>query len=215
MVDCDLLVVGSGAGGLSAAITAAWHGLDVVLAEREPVCGGATAWSGGWMWVPLNPLYRADGVVEDPEPPRTFLRHVLGKRYDEARVEAFLTAGPPMVSFFHERTSLQLVSGTTIPDIHGRLPGAGTGGRSVAPQPYDARRLPRPLREMLRWQLYETSLLGMGIMAGPTCRRSCTPPARPGPSRTPPGGSAGTPPTWPCTGAACSSSTAPRSWHGC
>ena len=167
MVECDLLVVGSGAGGLSAAVTAAWHGLDVVVAEREPVCGGATASSGGWMWVPLNPLSRADGVVEDPELPRTFLRAVLGKRYDEARVEAFLTAGPQMVSFFHERTSLQFVSGTAIADIHGRLPGAGTGGRSVAPRPYDARRLPPELREILRPQLYETSLLGMGIMAGP------------------------------------------------
>ena len=45
MVDCDLLVVGSGAGGLSAAVTAAWHGLDVIVAEKERVCGGATAWS--------------------------------------------------------------------------------------------------------------------------------------------------------------------------
>ena len=73
MVDCDLLVIGSGAGGLSAAVTAAWHGLDVIVAEKDAVCGGATAWSGGWMWVPLNPLSQADGIVEDPELPRTYL----------------------------------------------------------------------------------------------------------------------------------------------
>src|SRR4051794_37979840 len=62
-LDCDLLVVGAGAGGLSAAVTAAWHGLKVIVAEKEPVCGGATAWSGGWMWVPLNPLSQADGII--------------------------------------------------------------------------------------------------------------------------------------------------------
>ena len=63
--ECDLLVVGSGAGGLSAATTAAWHGLRVVVVEKDRVCGGATAWSGGWAWVPLNPLSQADGIVED------------------------------------------------------------------------------------------------------------------------------------------------------
>ena len=61
-VDCDLLVIGSGAGGLSAAVTAAWHELKVVVAEKEPVLGGTTAWSGGWMWAPLNPLAQRAGV---------------------------------------------------------------------------------------------------------------------------------------------------------
>src|SRR4051812_44509486 len=52
--DCDLLVIGSGAGGLSAAVTAASLGLDVVLIEKEAQLGGTTAWSGGWMWIPRN-----------------------------------------------------------------------------------------------------------------------------------------------------------------
>jgi succinate dehydrogenase/fumarate reductase flavoprotein subunit len=165
--ECDLLVVGSGAGGLSAAVTAAHHGLDVVVAEKAPVLGGATAWSGGWMWAPLNPLSQADGVVEDPEAPRTYLKHALGTQYDEPRVEAFLENSGRMVTFFHEHTALQFVSGTWIADIQGDLPGAGTGGRSVGPAPINARRLRKELRAVLRPQLYETSFLGMGIMAGP------------------------------------------------
>jgi succinate dehydrogenase/fumarate reductase flavoprotein subunit len=166
-IDCDLLVVGAGAGGLSAAVTAAWHGLNVLVVEKEPVCGGATAWSGGWMWVPLNPLSQADGIVEDVELPRTYLRHVLGDRFDAARVDALLAAGPHMVAFFQNRTSLQFVSGTWIADIQGHVPGAGTGGRSVGPRPLHVRRLRKDLRARLRPPLYETSFLGMGIMAGP------------------------------------------------
>jgi succinate dehydrogenase/fumarate reductase flavoprotein subunit len=141
--------------------------MKVIVAEKEPVCGGATAWSGGWMWVPLNPLSQADGIIEDPEQPRMYLKNVLGDKYDEARVDALLEAGPHMVGFFENHTALQFVSGTWIADIQGHVPGAGTGGRSVGPKPYDGLKLGKELRAKLRPQLYETSFLGMGIMAGP------------------------------------------------
>jgi succinate dehydrogenase/fumarate reductase flavoprotein subunit len=101
-IDCDLLVIGSGAGGLSAAVTAAWHGLKVIVAEKEPVFGGTTAWSGGWMWAPLNPLAQRAGITEDPGAPRNYLRHVLGNNFDEAKVTAFLDAAPRMVAFFEK-----------------------------------------------------------------------------------------------------------------
>ncbi len=165
--ECDLLVVGSGAGGLSAATTAAWHGLRVVVVEKDRVCGGATAWSGGWAWVPLNPLSQADGIVEDLDGPRTYLKHVLGEHYDAARVDALLDAGRHMVAFFEQNTALQFVSGTWIADIQGHVPGAGTGGRSVGPKPINGRALGGHLLDKLRSQLYETSFLGLGIMAGP------------------------------------------------
>jgi succinate dehydrogenase/fumarate reductase flavoprotein subunit len=166
-VGCDLLVVGSGAAGLAGAVTAAYHGLKVVVAEKASVLGGATAWSGGWMWAPLNPLSQADGIVEDVDQPRTYLRHALGQEYDSPRVDALLANAPHMVAFFENHTSLQFMSGTWIADIQGDLPGAGTGGRSVGPKPINARRIRRDLRDKLRPQLYETSFLGMGIMAGP------------------------------------------------
>ena len=63
--ECDVLVIGSGAGGFSAAVTAAWHGLKVIVVEKERVFGGTTAWSGGWMWIPRNPLAQRAGIVED------------------------------------------------------------------------------------------------------------------------------------------------------
>src|SRR5689334_1995198 len=119
------------------------------------------------MWAPGNPLARADGVVEDVEEFRTYLRGVLGEHYDAARVDAFLAAAPDMVGFFHEHTALKFVPGATICDVYGDLPGAGTGHRSVAPAPVDGRELGPDVLELLRRQLYETSFLGMGVMAGP------------------------------------------------
>ncbi|BCW71596.1 FAD-dependent oxidoreductase [Arthrobacter sp. NicSoilB8] len=166
-VDCDVLVVGSGAGGLSAAVTAAYHGLKVIVVEKADVCGGATSWSGGWAWTPGNPLAKADGVNEDRELFRTYLRHRLGGNYREDKVDAFLEAVPHMVGFFHDKTSLQFVPGAKIKDIYGSTPGAGTGHRSVGPKPFNARRIRPGLRAKMRHQLYETSFLGMGIMAGP------------------------------------------------
>ena len=161
-LDCDLLVIGGGAAGLSGAVTAAYHGLKVIVAEKASVLGGATSWSGGWMWVPLNPLSQADGIVEDIDSPRTYLKHALGENYDEPRVEALLENGRHMVAFFENRTALQFVSGSWIADIQGDLPGAGTGGRSVGPKPINMRRIKKALRTKLRPQLYETSFLGHG-----------------------------------------------------
>ena len=162
---CDVLVVGSGAGGLSAAVTAAFHGLKVIVAEKDDLLGGATAWSGGWIWAPLNPLARRAGIKEDRSRPRTYLEHELGNRFNAPRIDAFLDNAPRMVSFFERHTSLQFVDGNTIADIHAHQPGAGTGGRSVAAAPYDGREL-GPLIGLLRPPMRETSFIGLPIMAG-------------------------------------------------
>ena len=164
-IDCDVLIVGSGAAGLSAAVTAAWHGLKVIVVEKDSVFGGATAWSGGWAWVPCNPLARRAGIIEDVEQPRTYLRHELGEHFDPAMIDAFLEAGPNMVAFFEQYTALQFADGNAIADIHGDTPGAGTGGRSVIAAPYNGRKVGRLLKR-LRTTMRETSFMGMPIMAG-------------------------------------------------
>jgi succinate dehydrogenase/fumarate reductase flavoprotein subunit len=80
-IGCDLLVIGSGASGLAAAVTAVWHGVKVVVVEKDSVFGGATARSGGWMWVPGNPLAKRAGINEDPQPPKAYLKNELGDRH--------------------------------------------------------------------------------------------------------------------------------------
>jgi succinate dehydrogenase/fumarate reductase flavoprotein subunit len=161
---CDLLVVGSGAGGLSTAVTAAALGLQVLVVEKEPVLGGTTAWSGGWMWIPRNPLAVGAGLRETLQGPRDYLRHELGAQYDESRIEAFLAHGPRMVDFFRGSTALDFIDGNAVPDFHGASPGAATGGRSVCAAPFDARAL-GPALAYLRPPLDLISFLGMGIAA--------------------------------------------------
>jgi succinate dehydrogenase/fumarate reductase flavoprotein subunit len=112
----DLVVVGSGAAGLSAAVTAAHLGLSVTVLEKAEVIGGTTAWSGGWIWAPRNPVALRAGIVEDAGAPRQYLEGVLGNRFGADRVDAFLTAAPEMVAFFEANTALQFDCGLHIPD---------------------------------------------------------------------------------------------------
>jgi succinate dehydrogenase/fumarate reductase flavoprotein subunit len=162
---CDLLVIGSGAGGLATAVTAAHLGLSVVVIEKESQFGGTTAWSGGWMWIPRNPLALAAGIDEDAARPLNYLRHELGAQFDEARARAYLAHGPRMVDFFQRETALRFIDGNAIPDFHGRTADAATGGRSVCAAPFDGRRLGARIHD-LKPPLPETTLWGMGIASG-------------------------------------------------
>ncbi|MDH0703921.1 FAD-dependent oxidoreductase [Pseudomonas toyotomiensis] len=164
-LDCDLLVVGSGAAGLAAAVSAAHLGKRVILVEKDAVLGGATAWSGGWLWAPRNPLALRAGIVEDIEQPRTYLRNELGEHYRPELVDAFLQNCPDMVAFFEQHTALQFVDGNGIPDMHGDTPGAASGGHQVIAAPYDGREV-LDLLPRLRKTMRETSFMGMPIMAG-------------------------------------------------
>ncbi|TKT76188.1 FAD-dependent oxidoreductase [Aquamicrobium sp. LC103] len=165
MIDeCDVLIVGSGAAGLSTAVTAAFHGLKVVVAEKEPLIGGTSAWSGGWLWIPRNPLARRAGIVEDPESPREYLASELKNRIGDERIETFLENGPEMVDFFERNTAVEFIAGNAIPDFHA-TPGHARGGRSVSAAPYDGRKL-GPWMEKLKPPLDVVSLAGMGIAGG-------------------------------------------------
>lgn len=162
---CDLLVAGSGAAGLSAAVTAALLGLRVVVVEKAPVFGGTTAWSGGWMWIPGNPLAAEAGIADPADAPRCYLQHELGPTFDAAKVDAFLAHGPRMVQFFLAHTALRFVGGAAIPDFHEGSPGAGRGGRSLCAAPFDGRALGEAIHR-LRPPLDLIAPGGMGIAAG-------------------------------------------------
>src|SRR5690606_39098859 len=163
--ECDVLVIGSGAGGLSTAVSAAHRPLDVLVVEKEPVYGGTTARSGGWMWIPCNAPARRAGVEDSPEKARTYLKHEAGSHFDEPRVDAFLEAGPKAVEFYEQNTALQFDLGPTFADYHPDAPGGMDGGRSIVARPFDGREL-GPEIKRLRPPLAEITFLGMMIGSG-------------------------------------------------
>jgi succinate dehydrogenase/fumarate reductase flavoprotein subunit len=162
---CDALIVGSGAAGMSAAITAAYHGLKVLIVEKEPRFGGTTARSGGWLWIPGTSLARQWGIVEDPDQARTYLRHEAGNSFDAGRVEAFLSAGPEAVDFFTRQTSLRFDMPLVFPDYHAEAPGGAQGGRSMVARPFDGREL-GPHIDNLGAPLPELTVFGMMLGSG-------------------------------------------------
>lgn len=163
--ECDVLVAGSGCSGMSAAITARYRGLDVLIVEKEPRFGGTTARSGGWLWIPGTSLAKAYGIEEAPEQARTYLRHEAGNNFDAARVDAFLSAGPEAVDFFTTRTALRFDMPLVFPDYHAEAPGGAQGGRSMVTRPFDGREL-GDLIKTLGMPLPELTVFGMMLGSG-------------------------------------------------
>jgi succinate dehydrogenase/fumarate reductase flavoprotein subunit len=157
--ECDLLVVGSGAAGLSCAITAKKRGLNVVVIEKEPVFGGTTALSGGVLWVPLNTHGRQQNPQDTLDAVRTYMMQETGAYYDEAAVAAFMDQGPKMVDFFERETAMKFIP-TLYPDYHPNVPGGAAIGRSILAQPYDIRGLGKDMAR-LKPPLKTITFIGM------------------------------------------------------
>lgn len=154
--ECDVLVIGSGAGGLSTAITAAKGGLKVIVIEKEAVFGGTTAFSGGVLWIPGN---HHCGKNDTPEEARKYLKSETGNFYQSEATDAYLDAGPKMLDFFERETDVQFIP-TLYPDYHPDAPGGVDVGRSVLAAPYDASVLGADLKR-LRPPLQTITFMGM------------------------------------------------------
>jgi len=155
---------GSGVRARAAAVTAAHHGLHVIVAEKTRQLGGTSAWSGGWLWIPRNPLAIAEGIVEADDAPERYLRAQTHTHELDTRQRAFLRHGPEMVAFFQQHTAVQFQSGSRMPDMR-EGDGSAHGGRSLCALPYDGRQL-GPWLHTLRPPLDIVSLAGMGIAGG-------------------------------------------------
>jgi succinate dehydrogenase/fumarate reductase flavoprotein subunit len=156
----DLIVVGSGAAGLTCAITAKKRGLKVCVLEKEPVFGGTTALSGGVLWIPLSSHGRKQNPNDSAEAIRQYMMNETGRFYDESAVQAFIDNGPKMVEMLEKDTAMQFVP-TLYPDYHPDVGGGVDIGRSILAKPYDIRGLGK---DMARLKLPLKTITFMGMM---------------------------------------------------
>ncbi|WP_101946681.1 FAD-binding protein [Mycobacterium sp. 3519A] len=136
----DLLIAGSGGGGMVAALAALDSGIEPLVVEKQDLIGGATGMSGGMVWLPNNPLMVADGIPDSHEDGMAYFDSVvgdIGEASSIARREMFLTAGHQMIEFLLGR-GIRLVRCPGYTDYYPNHKGGNTAGRSVEGIAYDA-----------------------------------------------------------------------------
>jgi len=150
VTEYDVVVVGAGGAGMTAALAAAHRSLSTVLIEKSPYFGGSTARSGGGVWIPGNYALRKAGQVDadDAERAKTYLDAIVGDDVPKDRRDTFLDRGPEVMDFIrdHTRTRFQWVP--EYADYHPEAPGGRVRGRSVEPVPMDARFLGEELERL-------------------------------------------------------------------
>ncbi len=118
MQEFDVVVLGTGAAGLTAAITAAEGGASVGVFEKYHQVGGTSAWSGGQVWIPNNPHMKDHGIDDSREKAITYMMSLSRDLMRQDLTEAYVDAGPEMVRFLEERTPVQFYSVKDMPDYH-------------------------------------------------------------------------------------------------
>jgi succinate dehydrogenase/fumarate reductase flavoprotein subunit len=114
-MEVDVVVIGSGASGLTTAVVAANEGLKVLVVEKGELFGGTTAISQGAPWIVANPRQRELGIDDDAAAGETYLRSVLGNLYDPEKVQAYIASGAEMVEYMESKTHVRW-KGVPMPD---------------------------------------------------------------------------------------------------
>lgn len=138
---CDFLVVGSGGGGMVAALRAHDLGLSTLVVEASDKFGGSTGMSGGALWVPNNPHMARAGVADTPEEALEYLRRVTREGGDDARTRAYVDHSAEMVRYLEAHTEVKLSACAQYTDYYPEYAGGKPGARTIEPVPYSARKL--------------------------------------------------------------------------
>ena len=144
----DFVIVGSGGGGMCAALAAKDRGLNPLIIEKMDKVGGSTALSGGVLWIPNNPLMKRQGRDDSYERARTYLDNVFNgyssRGASSERVDAYLKVGPRMVEFL-ESKGMEFHLCKFWPDYYDHLPGGESVSRSLMTKMFN-------LKELGEWE---------------------------------------------------------------
>ncbi|UQR65827.1 FAD-dependent oxidoreductase [Bradyrhizobium sp. C-145] len=158
----DVVVIGAGAGGMTAAAVAAAEGLRVLVIEKTAFVGGTTAWSGGMVWIPANPKMKEAGLSDSVADAVQYLSSTVPEPANAGLRAAFLARGPEAIAYLEANTELRLRPVKAYPDYYPERLGATSGGRVLEPVAFDGTRLGKAFAR-LRPPLPEFTLFG-GMM---------------------------------------------------
>lgn len=139
--EIDFLVVGSGGGGMAAALTAHDEGMSTLIVEKAEKFGGSTGISGGGIWIPNNPTLRAVGHDDSRESIRRYLDVLTEGKVPPARLDAFVDNGPAAMELLARSKWWRLFWTKGYADYHPEYDGGRPLGRSVECKPFDTRKL--------------------------------------------------------------------------
>jgi 3-oxosteroid 1-dehydrogenase len=160
----DVLIIGSGGGGMAAALTAHASGLDALVVEKSSYFGGSTALSGGGIWVPGAPAQRREGYSPDPESVVEYLVKITDGLVSEARIRQYVESAPKMLEFFEQLSGwFEFVWKPGYADYYPELPGGSELGSTINVPPIDLRKLGPDEQTMLK----PLALAPRGIWLGP------------------------------------------------
>ena len=144
----DLLVIGSGAGAMTAGIVAHDLGSDVLLIEKSERYGGSSAMSGGSLWIPNNHLMKEAGIEDSREESLDYLREITAGLVPIEKLEKYVDEAPQVLRYLEEKTHLRMLALPAYADYYPRAKGSRPGGRSLDPMTFDARSLGDDLLSM-------------------------------------------------------------------
>lgn len=161
----DLLVMGSGAAGMAAAIRAHDLGLNVVVAEKSDLFGGNTAMSGGVCWVANNPGMADEGIPDSDEDGFTYLKHITKGEVPDERLWLYIHESKRVLAYLQDKTHVRYVPLPKYTDYYPEAPGGRPGGRSMDPVPFDGSLLRDQLLQLRRPHPQSQILGKFGITA--------------------------------------------------
>ena len=145
--ETDVLIVGSGAGALAAAVTAAHTGDSVLVVEKSDRYGGTSAMSGGGIWIPVSDNAKNLGAEDSAEDAVLYMKTVIGDQVTESRIRAYVYAAPRMLRFLQDNSHLRYEA-YPYPDYYPEQPGARRGYRTQAPMVFKGAKLGGDLYRM-------------------------------------------------------------------